>query len=72
MTNDPKNHSESAYHLMHSALFELMAADPSRANSLAKTNLEQAMMWCEHDMDVKRYRDDPAQPIEPLETEEDR
>lgn len=39
----------SAYEHMEAAIEELRAADRSRECSLAITNLEQAMMWCQKD-----------------------
>ena len=47
---------QAATRLMELALLCLEQAVPSRANSLAKTNLEQAMLWSNKDQAGKpRY-----------------
>jgi len=42
-----------AIEAMTFGLEQLSLADPSRENSLAKTKLEEAMMWCNKDRTIK-------------------
>lgn len=44
------SYKQSAFVLMKKALELLGYSTPTRANSLAKTKLEEAMMWCNKDM----------------------
>jgi len=40
---------EAAFYHMKEAFRQLTFAPPTRENSLAKTKLEEAMMWCNKD-----------------------
>jgi hypothetical protein len=50
---DPKTSEQIAFELMRRAFSLMCLSAPSRENSLAKTKLEEAMMWCNKDRAIK-------------------
>lgn len=52
-----ETHEQNAAVFMRMALGELDESGPSRENSLARTNLEQALMWSQRDREVKHGKE---------------